>query len=68
MIVYARGENKYGYEVYFWSKWRPEWNYNALYDDMPMEGWWPWPKKETSVLINERCKEKRSLANVESST
>jgi hypothetical protein len=20
-------------------------NYNAIYDDMPLDGWWPWPKK-----------------------
>ncbi|KND87981.1 hypothetical protein TOPH_07348 [Tolypocladium ophioglossoides CBS 100239] len=20
-------------------------NFNAVYDDMPLGGWWPWPKK-----------------------
>ncbi|KAK8052945.1 hypothetical protein PG996_012246 [Apiospora saccharicola] len=26
--------------------WAPHEAYNALYDDMPMEGWWPWPKTQ----------------------
>ncbi|KAI1401578.1 hypothetical protein F4819DRAFT_508425 [Hypoxylon fuscum] len=24
---------------------RPQDAYNAIYDDTPLEGWWPWPKK-----------------------
>lgn len=31
--------------VYYFSVERPELNVNAMYDDMPLEGWWPWPKK-----------------------
>lgn len=22
-------------------------NFNTIYDDMPLEGWWPWPKRST---------------------
>ncbi|KAI1177872.1 hypothetical protein F4777DRAFT_540691 [Nemania sp. FL0916] len=22
----------------------PEYSFNAIYDDMPLDGWWPWPK------------------------
>lgn len=32
--------------IYEYTSWKPEDNFNAIYDDMPMEGWWPWPKKE----------------------
>ncbi|KAK8131740.1 hypothetical protein PG984_008178 [Apiospora sp. TS-2023a] len=40
--VLARATN--GAPVYSWCSWAPDEAYNALYDDMPMEGWWPWPK------------------------
>ncbi|XDG04639.1 hypothetical protein ABKA04_004254 [Annulohypoxylon sp. FPYF3050] len=30
----------YGYEAK-----HPQNSYNVIYDDMPMEGWWVWPKK-----------------------
>ncbi|EFQ35660.1 hypothetical protein CGRA01v4_09844 [Colletotrichum graminicola] len=32
--------------VYFWDRNYPEDNFNAIYDDMPLEGWWPWPREE----------------------
>ncbi|KAI2631437.1 hypothetical protein GGS26DRAFT_591314 [Hypomontagnella submonticulosa] len=28
----------------FWKLW-PDQCFNAIYDDMPLDGWWPWPKK-----------------------
>lgn len=48
MAVCTEGLNKEGHEVYLWSRWLKDRNYNAIYDDMPMEGWWPGPKKEAS--------------------
>ncbi|KAK7932651.1 hypothetical protein PG985_003363 [Apiospora marii] len=39
----ARAPN--GAAIYSWCSWAPDEAYNALYDDMPLEGWWPWPKK-----------------------
>ncbi|KAI1209807.1 uncharacterized protein F4807DRAFT_91105 [Annulohypoxylon truncatum] len=36
--------------VYGYQALQPEQSYNAIYDDMPMGGWWPWPKKETRYL------------------
>ncbi|KAI1210178.1 uncharacterized protein F4807DRAFT_460009 [Annulohypoxylon truncatum] len=32
--------------IYLYDSFRPETWYNAIYDDMPMRGWWPWPKKK----------------------
>ncbi|KAI1655186.1 hypothetical protein F4813DRAFT_368013 [Daldinia decipiens] len=32
--------------IYSWIKKKPWEAYNAIYDDMPMDGWWPWPKRE----------------------
>lgn len=27
--------------IYEYTSWKPEDNFNATYDDMPLEGWWP---------------------------
>ncbi|KAI1408196.1 hypothetical protein F5Y13DRAFT_205053 [Hypoxylon sp. FL1857] len=34
--------------IYQYRRSHPEGCYNAIYDDMPMGGWWPWPKKRDS--------------------
>jgi hypothetical protein len=26
-------------------------NYNCIYDDKPLEGWWPWPRKEEGSRV-----------------
>ncbi|KAI0881072.1 uncharacterized protein GGS22DRAFT_75335 [Annulohypoxylon maeteangense] len=31
--------------IYRYNRKDPKETFNAIYDDMPMEGWWPWPKK-----------------------
>ncbi|KAI1387982.1 uncharacterized protein F4822DRAFT_408240 [Hypoxylon trugodes] len=41
---------------YRWSQ--PKIAYNTIYDEMPMEGWWPWPRADT-VLNSERLDEER---------
>ncbi|KAI0145237.1 hypothetical protein GGR57DRAFT_307578 [Xylariaceae sp. FL1272] len=33
--------------IYHYLHGRPEECYNAIYDEMPLEGLWPWPKKES---------------------
>ncbi|KAI0871589.1 hypothetical protein GGS24DRAFT_53759 [Hypoxylon argillaceum] len=33
------------HHIYNWDSWSPAVRFNAIYDDMPMEGWWPWPRK-----------------------
>jgi hypothetical protein len=32
--------------VYCYSRLRPQDSCNAYYDHMPMEGYWPWPRKD----------------------
>ncbi|KAK1976255.1 hypothetical protein LZ30DRAFT_763773 [Colletotrichum cereale] len=32
--------------AYIWDRYESEENFNAIYDDMPLTGWWPWPKPE----------------------
>ena len=37
--------------VYQYSEKSPGESFNAIYDDMPMHGWWPWPLRyEQSVV------------------
>ncbi|RNJ57350.1 hypothetical protein D7B24_006113 [Verticillium nonalfalfae] len=36
---------------YRWDE--PETSYNCIYDDLPLAGWWPWPKPEVSASIKE---------------
>lgn len=31
--------------VYMYDVFRPKENINAIYDDMPLGVWWPWPKR-----------------------
>ncbi|KAI1124550.1 hypothetical protein F5Y10DRAFT_284967 [Nemania abortiva] len=31
--------------IYHWHHCSPAERFNAIYDNMPMEGWWPWPRK-----------------------
>ncbi|KID87864.1 hypothetical protein MGU_05102 [Metarhizium guizhouense ARSEF 977] len=30
--------------IYAYKRGDPGQNFNAIYDDMPLRGWWPWPK------------------------
>ncbi|KAK9416593.1 hypothetical protein SUNI508_09699 [Seiridium unicorne] len=42
--AYAYGVS--GKSVYQYTRWAPDEAFNAIYDDMPLEGWWPWPRRE----------------------
>lgn len=42
MFAWSRNEKL----IYHFQSREPQLNFNAIYDDMRMEGWWPWPRKE----------------------
>ncbi|KAH6647270.1 hypothetical protein BKA67DRAFT_663606 [Truncatella angustata] len=35
-----------GEAIYQYKRWNLDEAFNVIYDDMPMKGWWPWPRKE----------------------
>ncbi|KAF9880371.1 hypothetical protein CkaCkLH20_02325 [Colletotrichum karsti] len=37
-----------GRKLYKFDRFHPDKNFNAIYDDMPMDGWWPWPRRAAS--------------------
>ncbi|KAF2972296.1 hypothetical protein GQX73_g1304 [Xylaria multiplex] len=37
--------NQSGDVIYRWKNGLPQLWFNAVYDDMPLKGWWPWPRK-----------------------
>ncbi|KAJ8130731.1 hypothetical protein O1611_g2897 [Lasiodiplodia mahajangana] len=48
----GRGQNIQSADVdliykYYYD--RPQSCFNAIYDNMPMEGYWPWPRKKTEI-------------------
>ncbi|KAM0438659.1 hypothetical protein ACHAPT_001415 [Fusarium lateritium] len=44
-VFYVSVGNQKGERVYFYDVRDPKNNANFMYDDMPLEGLWPWPKK-----------------------
>ncbi|KAH7125848.1 hypothetical protein EDB81DRAFT_764944 [Dactylonectria macrodidyma] len=34
--------------VYYWNTFAPETNFNMIYDDMALDGLWPWPRESKS--------------------
>ncbi|KAI2617713.1 hypothetical protein GGS26DRAFT_596263 [Hypomontagnella submonticulosa] len=40
--------------LYKYLRCKPEASMNALYDNMAMEGWWPWPKRAKEESTNHR--------------
>ncbi|TDZ40700.1 hypothetical protein CTRI78_v010213 [Colletotrichum trifolii] len=47
----ARNQICYSYEV------DGKVRLNALYDDMPLTGWWPWPKRQSAKQTGEDAEE-----------
>lgn len=41
----AVGFDRSGQRIYGFSVVDPDENFNAVYDDMPLNGWWPWPRR-----------------------
>jgi hypothetical protein len=38
-------------QIYNWDcRWADEYNYNCIYDDTPLRGWWPWPREEGTYV------------------
>ncbi|KAM0440987.1 hypothetical protein ACHAPT_000292 [Fusarium lateritium] len=44
-VTSARAFRPRGYEVYYYNFREPQNSINVIYDDMPLKGWWPWPKE-----------------------
>ncbi|ODA84296.1 hypothetical protein RJ55_02816 [Drechmeria coniospora] len=44
-IVRAIAKNTEGKMIYEFNAILPHSNFNAIYDDKPLRGWWPWPKQ-----------------------
>ncbi|KAI0380108.1 hypothetical protein F5Y04DRAFT_106348 [Hypomontagnella monticulosa] len=38
--------------IYHFDATNPLVCFNAIYDDMPLEGWWPWPKRDQRNGVN----------------
>jgi len=53
MVYCAWAENKRGEHIYLYDASAPEHSYNTIYDDMPMSGWWPWPKPKEEAASSE---------------
>ena len=49
LVQWANAWNWEDDVVYHYRKNAPEENFNAIYDDMPMQGWWPWPRPQGSI-------------------
>lgn len=52
-IRLAKGWNWDRELVYIYEAFAPESALNAIYDGMPLEGWWPWPKPKSPGCVNE---------------
>ncbi|KAI1206844.1 uncharacterized protein F4807DRAFT_463243 [Annulohypoxylon truncatum] len=37
--------------IYQFDSSKPRCHFNCIYDDMPLEGWWPWPKSGTEIQV-----------------
>ncbi|KAF4834816.1 hypothetical protein CGCSCA4_v012811 [Colletotrichum siamense] len=45
-LVFSWGYNPEGFHVYGYSLFNPKDNFNTIYEDVPLEGIWPWPKEK----------------------
>lgn len=48
-IQWAAANNRSGHRIYNWLYGAPKEWYNLVYDDMAMEGSWPWPRKNEEM-------------------
>ncbi|KAI1826729.1 hypothetical protein F4861DRAFT_43275 [Xylaria intraflava] len=42
------GPNQPAKDIYSYHHQSPASHINAIYDDRPLEGWWPWPRKDST--------------------
>jgi hypothetical protein len=52
-INHALAEDQFGHIIYVYQLGAPWACFNAIYDDMVMEGLWPWPRNEREVTVKE---------------
>lgn len=45
LITEVFANNPHGGLIYYYAFNEPEANFNCVYGNMPMDGWWPWPKR-----------------------
>lgn len=50
-ICAATAWNALEQSIYNYDHQFPSDNYNCIYDDKPLKGWWPWPRKERICAI-----------------
>lgn len=43
-VVSTKAFTKDKEQIYHFDRFCPQKNLNVIYDDMPLQGWWPWPK------------------------
>ncbi|KAH6650437.1 hypothetical protein F5144DRAFT_45020 [Chaetomium tenue] len=49
-VYCASAWNEMGRSIYKYDYRRPDDNYNCIYDDKPLKGWWPWPKQHAAEM------------------
>lgn len=47
-VFLAHAEEARDKVVYVYEKFRKSWRANAIYHEMPLEGLWPWPKRDST--------------------
>ncbi|KAF9872230.1 aldehyde dehydrogenase (NAD+) [Colletotrichum karsti] len=52
MVYTVIGSNAKSQWIYRFDTLDPSQNFNAIYDDMPLEGWWPWLKDKGKQLLS----------------
>ncbi|KAI8684779.1 hypothetical protein NCS57_00144900 [Fusarium keratoplasticum] len=48
-ILSAMAFRPRGHRVCYYHAHKPQHGINAIYDNMPLKGWWPWPKEEEAA-------------------
>ncbi|KAI8691778.1 hypothetical protein LRP88_09042 [Fusarium phalaenopsidis] len=48
-ILSAMAFRPRSHRVYYYHARKPQHCINAIYDNMPLKGWWPWPKEEEAA-------------------
>lgn len=56
-IQQADAWNTNGQLIYHYRRHDQNNNFNAIYDDLPLEGWWPWPKQNEQAVGTRRTRE-----------
>jgi hypothetical protein len=51
-VSLAVAKNGRGQYIYGYDRRSPKTCYNCIYDDKPLEGWWPWPKEGGHTAVD----------------